>query len=151
MTRQTHTGSSPLQELRRVALSYPETEEGIVCTRSAFKARNKAFVFMGSDEKTYNVMLKLRGSLAEAATLAAKMPEHFAVGGHDWVTVTLDLNESPPPGLLERWIDESFRLLIPKSLVALLPGGSTEAAKKKVPKQKSATRKVNSRRARQVE
>ena len=57
---------------------------------------------MGSDERTYNVMLKLRGSLTEAATQAAKMPERFAVGGHDRVTVTLDLNESPPPGLLER-------------------------------------------------
>ena len=66
-------------------------------------------------------MVKLRESLAEAAKLEAKEPECYAVGGHGWVKVTLGRDQFPPPGLLERWIDESYRLLVPKQLVALLP------------------------------
>ena len=29
--------------------------------------------------------------------------------------------QSPPPGLLEKWIDESYRAVAPKKLLAMLP------------------------------
>lgn len=144
MTRKTHPESDPMQALRRVALRYPETQEAMVCTRTAFKARNKAFLFIGSDDSSYNAMVKLRNSLAEAAKLAAKAPNHYAVGGHGWVTATFNHDESPPSGLLERWIDESYRLLVPKRLVALLPqrglltrGGTDTAKQQKTYKAKA--------------
>lgn len=112
--------SEPMKAVRRIALQYPEAQEGISCNKSAFKARNKAFLFMGMDAASYNLMFKLAASLPEAAKLAAKFPGQYAVGGHHWVKATFPHTESPPPGLLERWIGESFRLLAPKPLVALL-------------------------------
>ena len=137
--------SKPMQALRRIALQYPEAEEGTSCNKAAFKARNKAFLFVGMDETSYNVMLKLRESLPEAKKLAAKEPGHFGVGGMDWVKATFDHDESPPAGLMEKWIDESYRLLAHKQLVALLPEGGlsvrNSASAKAVPKRQSAKRK----------
>lgn len=116
--------SKPMKALRILALKFPEAQEGISCRKCAFKARDKAFFFMGMDETTYNLMLKLRVSLPEAAGLAAKFPTRYAVGGHGWVKLTFPHAEAPPPGLMERWLAESYRLLAPKPLVALLTAGA---------------------------
>jgi len=146
MARNSRTESGPIQALRKVALRYPEAQEGTSCGKSAFKARDKAFLFVGMDDDSYNVMVKLRESLAEAARLETKEPGTYSVGGHGWVKATFRHDESPPAGLLERWIDESYRLLVHKQLVALLPerglpaGDSAKTAKKKAPKEKSAKR-----------
>jgi len=142
----THLETKPMQAWRKTALGYPEAEEGTSCNKSAFKARNKAFLFMGVDHVSYNVMVKLQGCLAEAAKLATKEPHRYAVGKRGWVKATFSRDESPPPGLLERWIDESYGLLVHKQLVAMLPdrspptADSTRTAKKKVAKKKAASR-----------
>jgi hypothetical protein len=129
------------QAMRAMALRYPEAEEGIACKGtalecSAFKAQNKTFLFMGTAELTLN----LQGSLPEADGLAAKEPSRYSAAPIGWVTVRFSPDGSPPLELLEKWIDESYRLLAPKRLVALLPGeaspagDSTKAAATKVPK-----------------
>ena len=138
--------SKPMQELRKIALQYPEAEEGTSCNKAAFKARNKAFLFVGMDDTSYNVMLKLHESLAEAKKLAAKEPDHYGVGGMDWVKATFSHHESSPAGLMEKWIDESYRLLAHKQLVALLDErplsgrGSAKVATNKTPKKPGATK-----------
>ena len=38
MARQARGESKPMQALRRVALGYPEAQEGTTCTKCAFKA-----------------------------------------------------------------------------------------------------------------
>jgi hypothetical protein len=149
MKRPASTESEPMQALRRIVLRYPEVQEGVVCARVAFKARSKAFLFMGRNEDSYDVMLKLRDSLTEAAKLAGKAPTHYAVGGHGWVTATFSHEEFPPSGLLERWIDESYRLLVPKRLVALLsdravPTGDLAKTAKTTPPKKKAKKKAPS-------
>ena len=137
-----------MQALRKLALSYPEAQEGIACKGTAlecstFNARSKAFLFVGAAD----VRLKLDASLAEANKLAAKEPSRYQVGAHGWVKVTLHQDEAAPLELLKKWIDESYRLLAPKQLVALLPergpaaGASKKTAKPKKPK-KIATKKV---------
>lgn len=121
MTRAKPADTKPMQAIRKLALRLPEVEESVVCSKAAFKARGKGFLFMGMDESSWNLLLKLGPSLPEAAKLAAKEPQHYGVGGRDWVSVTFPHTASPPPGLMEHWIDESFRLLAPKKLVAALP------------------------------
>ncbi len=112
-------------------MSYPEVAAGTVCNRTSFKARGKAFVFMGLYDDYYDVMIKLRDSLPTATKFAEKSPECFKVGAHGWVTVTFRLDQTPPPGLLETWIDESFRLLAHKELIAMLPQAPKRATTKK--------------------
>ncbi|MSQ96453.1 MAG: MmcQ/YjbR family DNA-binding protein [Gemmataceae bacterium] len=114
--------SKPAQALRKIARQFPEAEEGIACQGTAiecttFKARNKAFLFVGVVE----ARLKLQESLVEAIKLAAKEPSRYQVGAHGWVKLTFGQDDSPPLELLARWIDESYRLLAPKNLAAMLP------------------------------
>jgi len=131
MTHQTQTQNKPMQAIRRLALSYPEVEEGTSCRRTSFKARNKAFLFMGSTDESYDVMLKLKDSLPEAKKLAAKQSAHYKAGAGGWVTARFTLT---PPPQLERWIDENYRLLAHKQLVAMLPArnSGTSGKSKKV-------------------
>jgi hypothetical protein len=112
--------------LRTLALAYPEVGEGVACEgtaleKSTFKARNKAFLFLG----TADMMVKLGDSLAEAVGLASEEPDRYKVGAHGWVTVSFDDRELPPIDLLERWIDESYRLIAARQLVAMLPSPGT--------------------------
>ena len=122
-----------MKALRTLALQYPECEEGIACKGTAiecttFKARSKAFLFMARAD----VRIKLRESLPEAAKLAVKEPGRYTVGASGWIKVTFSDDEPLPLDVLTRWIDESYRLLAPKQLVARLPmRGSKKSAKKK--------------------
>jgi predicted DNA-binding protein (MmcQ/YjbR family) len=106
--------SKPMQALRKIALGLPGAEEGTSCNKAAFKVRKTAFMFMGMDEDSYNVMIKLRESLPEAAKLEGKEAERYRLGGHGWVKIVFPHKESPPRGLMARWIDESHRLLVPR-------------------------------------
>lgn len=113
--------SAFIEALRNQALRYPEAVAGIACAGTALekttvKARDKAFLFLGAAD----AMVKLGPSLAEATELATWEPERFKVGAHGWVTATFQ-DGSPLPEVLERWIDESYRLVAPKALVAKLP------------------------------
>jgi hypothetical protein len=139
MKQPKQSNPDPVRVLRKAALSFPEVEEGISCDKAAFKARGKAFLFVGRGPESYNVMLKLGESLPEAAALAAKEPDCCKVGGTHWVTVTLPIGRSPPAGLLERWITESYRLLAPKALVAKLPAADGKRLASKKPAKKRAT------------
>ena len=133
-----------MNALRQLALQYPQAEEGIACQGTAiecstFKARNKAFLFLGAGV----IRLKLHESLAEAVKLAAKEPGRYKVGANGWVAVTLTGDASPPLDLLTRWLDESYRLLAPKQLAALLP----ERGNAKASAMKSATRNPQKKKA----
>lgn len=100
---------SRTETLRAIAQRLADVEEGVACKGTAlesihFTTRGKAFLFIGAKE----ARLKLGESAAEAAQLAAQDPQHYRVGAHGWVT--LSLAADPPRGLLERWIGESHGL-----------------------------------------
>ena len=108
--------------LRDHAMTYPETSEGASCVNRAFKVRKKNFLFVGEkSDGSCKVMMKLGPSLDEATSLAQDDPR-FEVGGVGWATIRFDASNNPDAALLKRWIDESYRLLAPKTLVASLAG-----------------------------
>jgi hypothetical protein len=142
--------SKPMQRGRKIALNLPEVEEGTSCNKSAFQVRKKSFCFMGQKDDSYNVMVKLVDSLPEAEKLQTDSPERFKVGLHGWTTLIFPHSESPPSGLLEKWIVESYRTLVHKQLVALLsqetaPAGGfpkgASAKKKKTVRRKTVRKK----------
>jgi hypothetical protein len=101
-----------MQTLRKAALRYPGTEEGIACEGTPIesrtvKARNKAFLFL----TVGHARLKLRESLPEATRLAQKKPDQYQVGSGGWVKASLSADGSTPLDVLERWIGESYRLM----------------------------------------
>ena len=101
-----------MQALRKAALRYPGTEEGVACEGTPIesrtvKARNKAFLFL----TVGHARLKLRESLDEATKLAKKRPDELQVGSGGWVKASLGADGSTPVEVLERWIGESYRLM----------------------------------------
>ena len=115
MANKSPTVSGP-QSWRSAAEKYPELEAVPSCNKTAFKARKKSFLFLGEDENSYNIMVKLGDSRAEAEELAAKNPDRISVGPH-WTTAEFDNNAKLARELVERWVEESFRLVAPKTLV----------------------------------
>ncbi|MGE3174571.1 MAG: MmcQ/YjbR family DNA-binding protein [Planctomycetota bacterium] len=105
--------SKPMRALRRRALRLPDVSEGSSCTNRAFRVGGKAFAYLGIKQADYSLMVKLGDSLPEAARLQAAHPERYRVGKHGWVTVRLPLAECAPEGLLEGWIEESYRAFAP--------------------------------------
>jgi hypothetical protein len=112
MSRQKTTVSAPIKALRRAALRHPDTHEGVSCEGTSLekrtvKAHKRAFVFLG----VADVMMKLRESLPEARRLAKKQPDCYRAGAHGWVKASFGEGDGPPLALLQRWIDESYRLV----------------------------------------
>lgn len=103
--------------LRDLALAYPETSEVGSCVNQAYRARKKNFVFLGEKPDECRIMLKLDASREEAAE-SAGADERLRVADSGWVTMLFPPGD-PPPVDLGRWIDESFRLLAPKTLIKL--------------------------------
>ncbi|MEL7157602.1 MAG: MmcQ/YjbR family DNA-binding protein [Actinomycetota bacterium] len=110
-----------VRALRAHALSFPEVHEGTSCVNRAFKARTKNFLFLGEKEDEYRIMLRLENSVAEARKLVADH-DRWTIGNTKWVTMLFGPDEAPPSGLVERWIEESYRTLAPKKLVRELDG-----------------------------
>lgn len=109
------TGSEAAAALRKVALRYPDAEEGIACQGtalecSAFKARKKAFFFLGRGD----ARLKLVDSQGEAKRLAAAEPQRYRVGAQGWVTIKFAEAEPLPVELLAKWVDESYQVVTGK-------------------------------------
>ncbi|MEM7202255.1 MAG: MmcQ/YjbR family DNA-binding protein [Planctomycetota bacterium] len=113
--------TAPMLALRKFANGLPEAEEGTSCVNRAFRARNKAYAYLGIKGDRYKLMLKLVDSLAQAEALQDEDPDTWRVGKGGWTTVWLPLEERAPKGLLESWIEESYRALVHPSLVAQLP------------------------------
>ena len=111
--------------LRARALCYPETHEDHPWGESAIKVKGKTFVFMGVDKERLGLSLKLPYSREFALEYPFTKPTPYGLGKSGWVTAEFAAKEKPPLDILEAWIEESFRAIAPKKLVATL-------AKKKV-------------------
>ena len=108
------------EPLRKHALTLPEAEESTSCNKAAFKAGKKNFFFLGESDDEWNGMVKLADSLPQAEQLATKSPDNCSVGKSGWVTVDYPMGKGPRKGVMEKWITESYRLLVPKKLSAQL-------------------------------
>lgn len=109
--------------LRSRALAFPEVVEGDSCVKRSFKVRRKGFLYLGEKAGEYNVMVKLGPSIEEAQTIASERPDTWSIGKGGWAILKFDPSERPPDGLLERWMEESYRLQAPKTLIAALDAG----------------------------
>lgn len=69
-----------------------------------------------ADEFRYDVVNDLR---AYALTYP-EVSERCGVGNTNWVTMIFAADERPPDGVVERWIDESLRLVAPRAVLARL-------------------------------
>jgi hypothetical protein len=94
--------------------------------------RGKVFVFLGRlDDGGLALSVKLPGSASFALGLSFASPTAYGLGKSGWVTARFARREKPPVGLLEQWIDESYRAVAPKTLAAALSRPEASVARPK--------------------
>jgi predicted DNA-binding protein (MmcQ/YjbR family) len=125
--------------LRDVALSYPGTHEDFPWGHRALKVKGKAFLFMGNDGGGLSLSVKLPHSNAAALMLPFATPTGYGLGKSGWVSAEFPKSEKPPMEMLRQWVDESYRAVAPKKLVAQI-GGSTAEGQGAPEKKVAATR-----------
>ena len=101
--------------LREFALSFPDAAEDFPWGDRVVKVKGKIFVFLGSSLIT----VKLDESHRHALTIEGAAPTGYGLGKAGWVTVPVEA-EGVAVDLLCDWIEESFRIVAPKRLVAEL-------------------------------
>jgi predicted DNA-binding protein (MmcQ/YjbR family) len=108
------------EPLRAFAFSLPEAWEDHPWGESVAKVGKKVFVFFGStdDERPFGFSVKLPISNDEALSLPFTVPTGYGLDRGHWVTVRPP--EDTPVELLLAWIEESYRTVAPRALVAQL-------------------------------
>jgi predicted DNA-binding protein (MmcQ/YjbR family) len=106
------------EAIRKRALSYPDTREDHPWGESAFKVKGKSFIFMHDSDKGVSFSVKLPASRDLALAMAGSEPTHYGLGSKGWVTIRPTSKTSM--AVLSFLIDESFRSVAPKRVVAAL-------------------------------
>jgi predicted DNA-binding protein (MmcQ/YjbR family) len=109
------------EQLRKKALGYPETDEHHPWGETAIKVKGKAFLFLHTATDALSLSVKLPHSREDALALPFTEPTHYGLGKSGWVTSSFKKGDEVPVGILEDWLDESYRAIAPKKLVASLP------------------------------
>lgn len=105
----------------RFALGFPEAWEDRPWDGDVVaKVGKKIFVFFGTGDSP-SVGVKLPQSAEQALLSDAVTRMAYGLGKWGWVTVHLDAPGAPEPGIIEDWIEESYRAIAPKKLIAQLP------------------------------
>jgi predicted DNA-binding protein (MmcQ/YjbR family) len=107
--------------LLEFALSLPEAfEDQPWEDDTVAKVRKKIFVFFGGLSST-RMTVKLAESHAHALSIEGAKPSAYGLGKSGWVTVPL-CADGVDAALLRDWIEESYRIVAPKTLVTRLDG-----------------------------
>jgi predicted DNA-binding protein (MmcQ/YjbR family) len=109
------------EQARNFALGYPDTREDLPWGESAIKVKGKTFVFMRVDEAAFSFTVKLPAMREFALEYPFTKPTGYGLGKAGWVTATFGAKDKPPLDILKAWIDESYRAVAPKKVVANLP------------------------------
>ncbi|WP_305125876.1 MmcQ/YjbR family DNA-binding protein [Streptomyces odontomachi] len=110
------------ETVRAFALGLPEAVEEFPWGESVAKVRRKVFVFLGVDDGSHQpgitVKLADEEAHAHALTMPGAEPAGYGLGRAGWVHIPLGKRGGPPPELLCEWVEDSYRTIAPKRLVA---------------------------------
>lgn len=119
-------GEQVMKQLLAAALKYPGAHEDHPWGETVVKVKGKIFVFLGllgqSDGgASFGCSMKLPESGASALMLLPFVsPMAYGLGKSGWISARFKKGEVPPLPLLVQWLDESYRAVAPKKLVATL-------------------------------
>ena len=120
MAKRPRSGNA-FDQLKAAALAYPEAWEDHPWGETVIKVRGKIFLFLFESEEGLKISLKLPRSREFALEYPFTKPTGYGLGKAGWVTSSFAPKEKPPLDVLEAWLDESYRAVAPKKLVAALP------------------------------
>src|SRR5215470_3978765 len=133
--------SSPLNEMRRICLSLPETAETMTWGQPHFRVRGKIFAGIGDHGGTETIGFKLEREHADAAIQDPRFTRAPYVGAHGWIS--MDVKGVRGWDEVRALVLESYRLIAPKTLWAVVQGGKAPA--KSAPRRKPRKRAAASR------
>lgn len=143
------TAAEVVKRMYAAALAYPGAYEDHPWGDRVAKVKGneKIFMFCGVYQGKLSFTAKLPVSGAAALSLPFAKPTGYNLGKSGWVTASFEDPAEAPEGLLLQWLDESYRAVAPKKLVAQLDGGPAPAAptKKKPAKKKPAKKEPAAR------
>jgi predicted DNA-binding protein (MmcQ/YjbR family) len=117
--------------LRDFAMGYPGAHEDFPWGERVVKVKGKVFLFLGGKDSDLSLSVKLPSSGLIALGLPFASPTGYGLAKSGWVTARFGPKEKPPLDVLRAWIDESYRAVAPKRLVATLTDGPPVVAAKK--------------------
>jgi predicted DNA-binding protein (MmcQ/YjbR family) len=113
------TPARVLEQLQEFALGLPGAFEDRPWDGDVVaKVGKKIFVFFGSAERP-GISVKLPESADHALTVPGAEPTSYGLGRHGWCSVPVGGDDAPIDLLLD-WVEESYRAIAPKKLVAEL-------------------------------
>jgi predicted DNA-binding protein (MmcQ/YjbR family) len=119
---------SPADHLRACALKYPGAEEHFPWGERVIKVKGKIFIFLGhTQEDGLALSVKLPHSHEAALMLPFASPTGYGLGKAGWISARFEKKEKPPLELLQIWLDESYRAVAPRTLLAQLEGKAAPA------------------------
>ncbi|MBV7694342.1 MmcQ/YjbR family DNA-binding protein [Streptomyces sp. TRM70350] len=114
------------EKVREFALGLPGAVEEFPWGESVAKVNKKVFVFLGVDDGSYplgiTVKLKDDTTHAHALTAPGAEPAAYGLGRSGWVSIPMEPKDAPAAELLCDWVEESYRGIAPKRLIAELDG-----------------------------
>jgi predicted DNA-binding protein (MmcQ/YjbR family) len=115
--------SQPRAMRKRVltyALGFPGAHEDHPWDEDVAKVGSKIFVFLGmEDSPEPGMTVKLRESHEQALSVPGAAPAGYGLARSGWVSVPFG-ERTPPLAILKDWVEESYRVVAPKRLVAEL-------------------------------
>ena len=114
-------------KLRAHAMSFPDATEDFPWGERAIKVKGKAFLFMRAEGKELSFSVKLPTSAADALDLPYAESTGYGLGKHGWVTFKVDGSRSAPYEQFAAYIEESFRAVAPKRVVAAYDATATKS------------------------
>ncbi|MGI5459683.1 MmcQ/YjbR family DNA-binding protein [Streptomyces sp. CA-249302] len=112
------------EKVREFALGMPGAVEEFPWGESVAKVNKKVFVFLGVEDGSYplgvTVKLKDEAAHAHALTSPGAEPAGYGLGKAGWVRIPLAGKGAPAAELLCDWVEESYRVIAPKRLIAEL-------------------------------
>lgn len=109
--------------VREFALSLPGAWEDHPWGEDVAKVGKKVFAFLGVGDGSYPpaMTVKLDDSHAQALAVRGAEPAGYGLGRSGWVTIPFH-EKTPPVPVLKDWVEESYRRVAPRALVAELDG-----------------------------
>jgi hypothetical protein len=119
--------SNPLGRLRKLCLALPEAHEVEAWGEPTFRVRNKLFAMYAAPDNHHGggrPAVWCKAAPGNQALMVRAEPERYFVppyvGPSGWVGVWLD--RSPDWAEVKELMDDSYRLVAPRKLVAVLDG-----------------------------
>ncbi|WP_155055856.1 MmcQ/YjbR family DNA-binding protein [Streptomyces blattellae] len=112
------------EKVRGFALGLPGASEEFPWGETVAKVGKKVFVFLGVDDGSYpmGLTVKLKDDVAHAHALTCPgaEPAGYGLGRSGWVSIPLEQKGAPAAELLCDWVEESYRVIAPRKLIAEL-------------------------------